>query len=358
MSSFPGLYSEKRIDYCIVKDGVRVICDGAFAGCDRMTEVSLPSSLNIIGAEAFSGCSKLNEIIIPNSVVYIGFKAFDCDGRLFGEKRNSPLRISIPDSVEVIDGNPFGFNVTIHNNNKRFRVVDNVLYSADGTRLISYCSQDETFIVPNGVKVIGAGAFMGANITTITLPDTLEVIEKNAFHGCHKLKEIAFPESLKRIEDKAFDLCNFNNRVISLPSSIETIAANAFDLCFGVLCVIVPVGRVEYYKTVFPDWFSEQICDKGVTYENGFYISSDGRELIASDSTDNIYIPDGVETVRDHSLRTEYTIKTIRIPASLENISRNAFRKNVEIKRMLVPTGKKDYYRTLFKGMCKSIKEW
>ncbi len=358
MSRIPGIYSEKYIEHCIVKEGVRVVCDGAFNGCEKMESVFLPSSLNIIGSNAFNGCIKLNEINIPNSVVYLGFKALSCEGNLSIGRRNKPVRITIPDSVEMIDGNPFGYNTIIKSDNKRFQVINNVLYSADGTKLISYCSQDDNFIVPDGVKVICSGAFDSTPIRQITLPNTLEVIERYAFSWCTELVNIELPESLREIHERAFDMCKFNNRTVKLPSNVKVIDAHAFGLGWEVLCASVPPGRVEHYKAVFPAFFSEQILDGNTIYENGLCLSSDGKELIAVDRTiENIIIPNGVFIVRNHSLDTEFDIDTLQLPASLEQISRDAFDEEVVIHHLFVPKGKKDYYNALFDGLFESIEE-
>ena len=259
----------------------------------------------------------------------------------------------------MINGNPFGYNTIIKSANKRYSVIDNVLYSADGTKLISYCKPERSFVVPMGVKTIGAGAFEGTPIEEIWFPNSLEIIERRAFSGCKSLKNIVLPRSLKEIHEDAFNLCHFENNAVSLPANIEIISEKAFGFGWEVLCVIVPNGCVEHYKSVLPKWFSEQICDKGITYENGLCITVDGKELIAAKhSLDDIYIPDGVAIVRDNSLHISYTIKTLRIPESLEQISRGAFREETEIKKLLVPKGKKAHYKALLEGMCKSIKEW
>lgn len=356
MSSIPGLYlsSEKRIEYCIVKEGVRVICDGAFAGCNQMTYLSLPLSLNFIGAWAFADCASLKSIDIPNSVVYVGRGAF-----YFYGKREYPLEITIPPSVEMINGNPFGYNTIIKSANKRYSVIDNVLYSADGTKLISYCRHDSFFIVPTGVKTIGIGAFANTPIEEIWFPNSLEIIESDAFSGCNKLKNIVFPDSLREIQEDAFKACHFENYAVSLPANIETISKNAFELGWEALCFIVPKGCIEHYKSVLPEWFSERILDENVVFQNGLCLSINGEEVIAAiPNIENIVIPEGVIRLRTHSLDTEFKIQSLRIPSSLESINENSFGEEVNIKRLLVPKGRKEHFAALLYGLYETIEEW
>ena len=53
--------------------------DSVCFGCNKLTSVILPDTLEIIEDSAFQYCSKLEEINIPDSVQFIGKKAFkDC----------------------------------------------------------------------------------------------------------------------------------------------------------------------------------------------------------------------------------------------------------------------------------------
>lgn len=55
------------------------LAPACFSGCDSITEIILPRSLESIGACSFSGCSSLRGIFIPRSVKSIGDEAFrDC----------------------------------------------------------------------------------------------------------------------------------------------------------------------------------------------------------------------------------------------------------------------------------------
>ena len=59
-----------------MEDGVEVIGESAFAGCDVLEKVTLASTVQSIGSDAFRECPKLKEIFIPESVTEIDPYAF------------------------------------------------------------------------------------------------------------------------------------------------------------------------------------------------------------------------------------------------------------------------------------------
>ena len=66
-------------NYSTVPEGVRHIDSGAFAYCDKISDMELPSSLYTIGYGAFRGCSSLTSIHVPEGVAQINAEVFrDC----------------------------------------------------------------------------------------------------------------------------------------------------------------------------------------------------------------------------------------------------------------------------------------
>lgn len=104
------------------------------------------------------------------------------------------------------------------------------------------------------VRIIADKAMMGASVSEIVWPDTLNCISAEAFKECHGLEKISFPKSMKYIGKNAFDYCDklgevaflydsdnevtidefaFTNcpklKRVVLPSNVKTISDNAFD---------------------------------------------------------------------------------------------------------------------------------
>lgn len=339
--------SSKTIESYEIKMGTRVIGQYAFERCWKLANIKIPTTVNFIGAYAFIGCTMLDSVVLPNSLVYIGDRAFDCDDHAKIQctvHRQKPIKIYLPSSVEIIEGNPFCYKSIINNWNPRFKVIDNVLFSANGKILISYCSSEVEYTVPSSVKEIGKGAFRNTPIKIIHLPDSLEIINESAFENSG-IKEIKFPSSLKEIRAKAFDSCNFRDGKLVLPSNIETIDFEAFQFTWSVKIIRVPKGRIEHYKYILPEWVTEQIVDDETLYENGLYLNLERNEIISSYDISNIVvIPKGITTIRNNAFVGIYNIDIICFPKSLINFSAHMFDDEVNIGKINVPIGYKDYF--------------
>lgn len=104
-------------------------------------------------------------------------------------------------------------------------------------------------IVDEGVTSIGEEAFceLGA-MNRVVLPNTLETIRHGAFLYCENLKEVALPDSLKRIEGKPFA----SNVIQTLKMS-----DNIEDIGDGVSAETIVYKGTAYGKNEFDDLMIE-----------------------------------------------------------------------------------------------------
>ena len=128
----------------------------AFQGCDKLTSVSIPSTVKSIGDSTFDNCTGLKSVHMSYGVTSIGNYAFrDCAGL---------TSIVIPDSVTSIGENTF-----------------------------SNCDSLTSIIIPDRVTSIGNGAFSDCSgLTSIVIPDSVTSIGNSAFSSCHELTSIYF----------------------------------------------------------------------------------------------------------------------------------------------------------------------
>lgn len=122
----------------------------------------------------------------------------------------------IPDKINGIDVKGFGdiedFNdrigdrITINADNKYFALVDDVLFSGDGTELYIYMQKkkDESYIVPSGVKIIYPDAFTCAKLKNIVISEGVTHIYQYAFAVCKNIEKIYLPSTLELVSLKTF----------------------------------------------------------------------------------------------------------------------------------------------------------
>src|SRR5436305_1325204 len=65
-----------RLTNVTIGNGVTNIGSGAFSGCANLASVTIPNSVTIIPDRAFENCTSLTSVTIPNGVISIGNEAF------------------------------------------------------------------------------------------------------------------------------------------------------------------------------------------------------------------------------------------------------------------------------------------
>lgn len=124
----------------------------------------------------------------------------------------------------------YNSKVSMEDREKGIRDEFDVLFSEDHTRLLDAPKNLETYIVPEGTKVICFDAFFGCNIMSIELPSTLECIGWNAFYHCSNLKEVKLPKGLRRLEGEAFVGCTSLSE-LHIPENVSFIGPNPIREC-------------------------------------------------------------------------------------------------------------------------------
>ena len=213
--------------------------EGAFANCENIIEVQLPSTIRTIGKYAFKNCSQLQKINIPNGVQKIGSLAFDHCLNL--------KSITIPDSLKELETGVFEccYNleeVTLSSGLERI-----------GRSAFYICKSLKSVDIPYGVTSIGDRAFMQCyELEQISIPETVDEIGYQAFQSCYSLLDIAIPDDVQAIQRCAFYRCN-NLRTIALPEGLRSIEEQAFDGCVSLKDISIPETVTEIGPSAFTD---------------------------------------------------------------------------------------------------------
>ena len=203
-------------------EGVKVtsIADRAFYGCDQITSVTVPSSVQTIGDQAFTSCLALRTVTIKEGVTTLGKSAF--------RYCYSLTSVSLPSTLRAIDDYAFYKCIALPSVNVPVG-VDRL-----GENAFADCEKLAQVTLPASVISIGEYCFSGCKaLKAITLPTGISAVATAVFNGCSSLQEVIVPDGVQRIYGLAFRNCTSLRR-LSLPNSVNSIGGNALDGCGDV----------------------------------------------------------------------------------------------------------------------------
>lgn len=202
----------------------------AFASNSLITTVTLQKGIQSIGMSAFSGCENLTDIILPDTVESIGGYAF---------KKTSITSITIPEGIHGIGIGTFAYCSRL----KEINLPSSIAYIDD--EAFYSCKSLKEIVIPDFVHSIGDSAFCYCTkLTTVTMPLKINAsylsfatIGDYAFANCESLQTFVVPEGIYKIGAGAFKNCS-SLREITIPESVTGIQGidsygNATKLFYG-----------------------------------------------------------------------------------------------------------------------------
>ncbi len=202
----------------------------------------------------------------------------------------------------------------------------------DGTIIItSYKGNKEEVIVPakigkEPVTAIGAYAFspcaprvrdtQSANrkkIRRIVLPDSIKVIEKDAFYQCKSLEEINIPDGVTEICERTFSGCNFKSMII--PDSVQAIRDAAFSSCIKLEKINIPQGVPEITAYAFSH------CKALKEIDLPDSVKCLGTwAFIYCENLSNVVLREGLEEIGKQAFSSCKSLTELEIPTSVKTI--------------------------------------
>ena len=316
---------------------VNTIGLNAFTGCENLTSITVGGEEyfevedNVLftkGKEKLlvypSGTSDLS-YTVPEGVKEIA------DSALTWSKLTN---ISLPNSLESISGRHFYGcsdleSITVHPENTMFEVIDGVLYTKEDEfgfmELIAYPAgkSASVYTVPDNVKKIQDSAFSTSKLPQVILPDSLEEIGGCAF-AQSSLTSITIPKNVSAIGESAFADSALENVTFAEPASIN-------EICYGTF-MGTPLRNINIPASVTnidDDALSwcEQLESVDVDGANTSYKSQDGVLFTGDGKTLLLFPPaKGVSSNRAFGAKTSNnTAVSYTIPSFVETISSSAF---------------------------------
>ena len=226
-------------------------------------------------------------------------------------------RVDVSEGVTAIGAGAFtGVQI------KSVTIADTV--TGMGPRAFKDCARLRRVALPAGLTAIPEQAFVNCwQLKQVDLPGGLTAIESDAFWRS-ALSEINLPEGLERIAEGAFARTDLTG--IALPASLTSLDPLAFQECCGIAHITVAQGSAAYAAIddalYTRDGATLVYCAPART---GRFQVADGTRSIGEyafgcSSLSEIALPEGLEVIEDGAFSQARALERLNLPASLMSI--------------------------------------
>lgn len=233
-------------------EGIAITEGSTFSECTSLESIELPASITTIPSYMFAGCSALERVTAKGTITAIGNSAFKSDTAL----------TEIPDLSQVTSIGDRAFYGCSALKTVDLHSVTTMEYGAfQGCDALSgeinlsnleeipghafcYDPNITSVITCPTLRSIGDWAFIWADISTISLPETLNSIGTYTFYKASLSGTVALPDSLTQLGASAFSGCEEVN-AIQIGSGLKDIPANAFAGCTNLKTITVNNRRED-----------------------------------------------------------------------------------------------------------------
>ena len=248
---------------------VVAIADKAFYNNTKIAKLTIPDSVESIGAYAFYGCDSLESITIP----FVGETEDGTSnthfGYIFGASSSSYNDNYVPESLKtvVITGGTSIDDYAFYDCSGLTSVTIGNGVTSIGSYAFYGCSGLTSVKIPNSVTSIGSYAFEDCSgLTSVTIPDSVESIGDYAFRGCSGLTSVHITDIAKWCEIPFGDSYSnplyyaknlyLNGELVTelvIPEGVTSIGSWAFYGCSGLTSVtigngVTSIGSYAFYN--------------------------------------------------------------------------------------------------------------
>lgn len=175
----------------ILGEGVEFIGSSAFSNCSGITRLELSDSVKTVGKSAFNSCSSLEYVVIGKGVERFEGLAFYACSAIYA--------VEVKDLAAWCDAFFYTDNSGTAN---PLRYADELI--VDGKTV-------DNLVIPDGVKRITTLAFIGFRGSSVSLPNSMRVIEDTAFYMCDNLVGLHFRGTRNELSLMSIGYNNFAN---------------------------------------------------------------------------------------------------------------------------------------------------
>ena len=326
---------------------IDTIEEGLFNYCYNLNEIKIPETVKYIRSNAFNNCNQLNEFTIPENVLEIGDNAFaDCDGNFYihdkvekigkhafyynsGYQNIFVYNLASPKEGWDIDFTNFktyyGIKEVKNKNNIKYAVNNNNEVIIIKNTLNSYGTNylDSFDFVEGDVVEIANNA--NINLMVSDIPTTVRRIGRNAISSVQK-QYVYIPNTLLVLEADAF------NSSIKIYTQFTSLP-NTWDYQYKDRAIFGVKGfdeDADYKYLVYED-NTAMLLECKNKYQNSYDLTNLkykivelGDYLFRDSSAESIILPNTLQVIGSNCFNNS-SIKNLIIPESVTRIKNNAF---------------------------------
>lgn len=210
--------------------------------------------------------------------------------------------------------------------------LDDEEITSIGDSAFKYCANLSEITIPNSVISIEDYAFMYCtNLSEIIIPNAVISIGDAAFMYCYNLSEVILADGLENMGDDVFAMCE-SLTSITIPNSVTSMGAAVFKGCTNLSEIILPDSLASINDNTFFQCGSLEsiVLPNDITSigEAAFQYCSNLSEII---------IPDSVVSIVEYAFEHCGSLTSIAIPNSVTYIGASAFRYCTNLSWIILP---------------------
>lgn len=267
---------------------VKIICDLSGLDCETIV---LAEGIEEIEKSAFADCQSLTKVVIPSTVTYIGTGAFR--------------------GCESLVEKSFAGNDTL-------QVQDGIILGDDGKTALLYIGDkvDGTLTIPATVTKIDRYAFSYANINKLVVPATVTAIEANAFSNS-LIREAEINCSQTFLPQSAFEESTLL-KTVTLAAGITTIQSRAFYDCASLSTVNIQADTINLRNNAF--YYCSSL--ESFPFDK---IGTLGESVFAYAGIKTYSFKEGATEVAVKQFENWNNLTEVTLPSSIQTIGESAF---------------------------------
>lgn len=322
----PKSLIESSFDMCVVGIGMGTVSPFSDSG---LTRITFETGRKEIPLGLFNNCNKLTEVYIPDSVEIIGQAAFrDCYSleKVTGMKNIREICELAFSNCSSLKDVPFLSNLE--------KLGSGAFYNASS--LDEFCVPQSLTDCGIHYSVIGVGMksrigpFENSGLIEVSFEEGTDSVPDCIFKGCRRLQTVEIPDNITKIGVASFWECDALLKISGM-KNVQEIGDLAFCDCSSLTRIQLPVslsflGAGSFAKTISLQTITiPNTLDEVNTYYS--YVGIGSGKLYAFDESGltAVFFQAGLKSIPDYLLSNNSNLKSVDIPKSIKDVGEGAF---------------------------------